>query len=65
MKTSTNAEIWLPRMMDVIWPEEENSFSEQKERSDGIRKREKERAKSNEKTTQTIGIDEGSTCAED
>jgi len=52
-------------MMDVIWPEEENSFSEQKERSDGIRKREKERAKSNEKTTQTIGIDEGSTCAED
>lgn len=29
------------------------------------KKRERERAKSNEKTTQTIGIDEGSTCAED
>jgi len=30
MKTSTNAEIWLPRMMDVILPEGETALLSKK-----------------------------------
>lgn len=53
MKTSTNAEIWLPRMMDVILPKRGNSPVKQKERSE----EEKTREENNEKTTPMMGIE--------
>jgi len=49
MKTSTNAEICLPRMMDVIRPEGGNSPGEQKKRGDSTSNEEKEQEEERER----------------